>query len=42
MKIEDIEKLIKLLDVCSKIGLKKLNIVDDDSVAFKADPPEKR
>ena len=36
------KKLIKLLDICSKVGLNKLNIVDDDTVAFKADPPEKR
>ena len=36
------KKLVKLLDMCSKAGLTKLNIVEDESVIFKADPPEKR
>ena len=36
------KKLVKLLDMCSKAGLRKLNIVEDESVIFKADPPEKR
>ncbi len=36
------QKLINLLDICSEVGLTKLNIVDDNTVFFKPDPPEKR
>ena len=36
------KKLVKLLDMCSEVGLTKLNIVEDMTVSFKPDPPEKR
>lgn len=35
-------KLVKLLDMCSEVGLTKLNIVEDESIIFTADPPETR
>ncbi len=36
------KKLVKLLDLCNELGLSKLNIIDDASIAFKPDAPEKR
>lgn len=36
------KKLVRLLDMCSQVGLTKLNIVEDETVLFQPDPPEKR
>ena len=34
------QKLVRLLDVCSEVGLKNLNVVNDESIKFR--PPARR
>jgi biopolymer transport protein ExbD len=36
------QKLIRLLDSCAEVGLRKLNIVNDPTVAFKAQPVKRK
>lgn len=36
------KKLVRVLDLCDQLGLTHLNLLNDASVGFKADPPEAR
>ena len=36
------KKLVRILDLCDQLGLKNLNLLNDASVQFAPDPPEKR
>ncbi len=36
------KKLVRVLDLCDKLGLKNINLLNDATVEFNPDPPEKR
>ncbi len=36
------KKLVRILDLCGKVGLKNINLIHDAGVAFVPDPPEQR
>jgi biopolymer transport protein ExbD len=31
------QKLVKILDLCTEVGLKSLNVVNDESIPFQAE-----
>ncbi len=36
------KKLVRILDLCDRVGLKNINLINDASVQFVPDPPEDR